>query len=347
MLQHILVPLDGSLRAERAIPSAARIAHAIGGKLTLLRVVTLPMSFSMYAAPTVFGGSEGVLTRDAEAALQYLKQLVSSRSELQGIDVATNVQTGAPAQAILQYAQANTVDLIIMCSHGDTGFKRWLLGSVALHVSRHSSIPVMVLNVRSDAALAEHPAGESSACVLLALDGSPAAEAALVPAAQLCAALAAPGQGMLYLTVVVPRLRLVHDEEGVMNRMHQDDMNAARLYLAGIEQRLHEGELAQFNLAVSSLVISGDDVADNLIRVAEGGESMGTLEGFHGCDLIAMATHGRTGPAHWVMGSVTARVLGTTKLPLLIVRPHLARAEKKAAGRAMEAKQQGGWVGLL
>jgi nucleotide-binding universal stress UspA family protein len=129
--------------------------------------------------------------------------------------------------------------------------------------------------------------------------------------------------------MIVPQLHLVRDEEAVMAHMHAEDMNAARLYLSGVEHRLQEGELAQLYLAVSSSAISGNDVAAILIRVAERGECIGNLEGFRGCDVIALATHGRSGPVRWVMGSVTERVLGTTTLPLLIVRPCLVESEKK------------------
>lgn len=63
-----------------------------------------------------------------------------------------------------------------------------------------------------------------------------------------------------------------------------------------------------------------EDVADTLIRVAELGEETGTYE-VQGCDLIAMATHGRGGLQRWMLGSITERVLDGTNLPLLIVRP--------------------------
>ena len=70
------------------------------------------------------------------------------------------------------------------------------------------------------------------------------------------------------------------------------------------------------------------------------------MEGFRGCDAIALATHGRSGPARWVMGSVTERVLGTTTLPLLIVRPRLVESEKKAT-RQVAGSEQASWTDPL
>ena len=63
------------------------------------------------------------------------------------------------------------------------------------------------------------------------------------------------------------------------------------------------------------------DRANAIVRVAENGEDAQGVGAFGGCDLIAMATHGRGGLQRWAMGSVTERVLHMTKRPLLIVRP--------------------------
>jgi nucleotide-binding universal stress UspA family protein len=91
------------------------------------------------------------------------------------------------------------------------------------------------------------------------------------------------------------------------------------------EQRLHEGKLASLKLSVASSVAVNMDVARTLLAVAEGGESVEEVEIARGCEVMAMATHGRSGVAHWVMGSVTERILGAIRLPLLIVRPQRAQ----------------------
>ena len=66
---------------------------------------------------------------------------------------------------------------------------------------------------------------------------------------------------------------------------------------------------------------SNPELIEILIGAAENGEGMEDVEGFQGCDVIAMATHGRSGLARWAMGSITERVLGATRVPLLVVRP--------------------------
>ena len=79
------------------------------------------------------------------------------------------------------------------------------------------------------------------------------------------------------------------------------------------------GWVTHFGVVCS--VAEGKDVAEALIRIAERGEAVESTGLLGGCDLLVMATHGRSGLQRWVMGSVTERVLGATKLPLLIVHP--------------------------
>lgn len=88
-----------------------------------------------------------------------------------------------------------------------------------------------------------------------------------------------------------------------------------------MQQRLQEGEYANLHLHITLSVIVHTDVAGTLLAIAESGKGMEEIKGFQGCDMLAMATHGRGGLAHWVMGSITERVLGNAKLPLIIVRP--------------------------
>src|SRR5690348_15775192 len=81
------------------------------------------------------------------------------------------------------------------------------------------------------------------------------------------------------------------------------------------------GPIGKLNLTITWSVVPGDDVADTTIKVAEIGEDAGSGAIPGRCDMIAMATHGRAGLQHWVLGSVTERVLSATRLPILVVRP--------------------------
>ncbi len=138
----------------------------------------------------------------------YLARLATAE-QLSGVAMMTEVANGHPAQLILAVARSHLldappVDLIIMCSHGATGFKRWALGSVAQKVARHSPAPVLILHERGSVPTSLHSENMHPVRVLVALDGSPLAETTLEPAAYLSAALSAPARGVLHLARVLP-----------------------------------------------------------------------------------------------------------------------------------------------
>ena len=334
MFKRILVPLDGSERAERALPVAARLARISGGSIVLLRAVTSPIDFAWYAMESPVSMQEG-MEADIARATDYLASVAGS-SELAGIEIKTEVLPGAPALCIFPVVRAFQADLIVMCSHGYTGRTRWILGSVSQKVARHSPVPVLVLredgsvpmNLHLVCGQGEQTDGIRPVRVLVPLDGSSFAETALVPAAHLSAALSAPAQGALHLAQVL-RLPALYEygQNDRLAEMKQRGMREAQAYLSTVERKLREGDLAKFNLSVTSSVSIDPDVAGTLIGIAEIGEDMQEVEEYPPCDLIAMATHGRGGLQRWMLGSVTERVLDSTKLPLLIVRPNETMAE--------------------
>ena len=129
MFRHILVPLDGSERAERAIPVAARLARASGGSITLLRIVVSPFESGWQAMDSPASMQES-LDADQLGVAEYLSHL-SAAAVLAGVATSTSVFKGTPATGILSVARSQRVDIIIMCSHGYAAMTRWALGSVA------------------------------------------------------------------------------------------------------------------------------------------------------------------------------------------------------------------------
>jgi nucleotide-binding universal stress UspA family protein len=334
MFKRILVPLDGSERAESAIPVAARIAKNIGSSIKLIRVVSYPLdSGASMMQPVVL--SEEAMDAELANATDYLRE-IANLTDLAGIPTETQVYSGLPAETILSTIHEREVSLVVMCSHGSTGLKRWILGSVAQKVARHSTVPVLVL--RQDSA----KLGDSVR-ILVALDGSSLAEAALLPAAQLSMALSSPEAGALHLLRVLPLPPVepgTRDE--LLRKVNEEAIEEARAYLSALEQRLREGEFAQFKLSITSSLAIDLDVASTIVGAGEVGENLEGV-GLPGCDAIAMATHGRSGVQRWVMGSMTERVLGTTKLPLLIVRPKVIEVQPEKAREEDAAS----WAGLL
>lgn len=123
MFQQILVPLDGFPCAESALPVAAQIARVTHGALMLVRVLPAPIEASWYAmgsAPLI----EEALERELDEAEHYLASVAQS-PVVAGLETTTKLLTGTPAPSLLAATRSLHPDLVVMCSRGATGIKRW------------------------------------------------------------------------------------------------------------------------------------------------------------------------------------------------------------------------------
>src|SRR5579859_1902201 len=141
MFQRILVPLDGSARAQRALPVAARLARASGGSIILVQALSIDIDLYLVPQPTLI---ERVINVELAEAERYLITLASS-PPLAGVPTETVALFGSAASSLLSVVHSSKADLIVLCSHGRTGMTRWALGSVAEKVARQSPVPVFVL----------------------------------------------------------------------------------------------------------------------------------------------------------------------------------------------------------
>ena len=140
--QRILVPLDGSIRAERVLPAVTPIARALGSQVILFQVPIVYVSG--WLASEWFLPVQGVLATAEQDARDYLSY-VATRLKQQGVNASTATEVGAVAESIIEYAEANQMDLIAMCTHGRTGLRRWALGSVADRVLRAGRVPILLV----------------------------------------------------------------------------------------------------------------------------------------------------------------------------------------------------------
>lgn len=322
MFQRILVPLDGSTRAERAIPVAARLAHASGGSVILMRVMNKSSRLwpSMALRTTL---AQRAIDNELAEVEQYLSAIGNS-TDLEGIPTETEARFGPTVSSILVVADATQADLIMLCSHGYTGMTRRVMGSVAERLAREASVPVLVLRDEGSVSGEIHADSTRPLRALVPLDGSAHARSALEPAAFLVAALAGSAPGILHLLRVVQPVNTSIQEGGMLTASEK-----ARRYLSATADHIRDGfvapAVAQLNLAVTWSVAVDTYVAESLVRAAENAEAVEEFEGLNGCDVIALATHGRDGLQRLAIGSVTGQILANTKLPLLIVPPRSQR----------------------
>ncbi|HEX6307076.1 MAG TPA: universal stress protein [Longimicrobiales bacterium] len=147
-LRHILIPLDGSARAERVFEYAQQLGEAFEARYTLLRVLS-PL---LLTPTTEWNGSfpaVGVPLQHPQVATEYMDEVVE-RMRAVGMEVRAHlIESLAPGAAIVEFARTHGADLIAMSTGAAAGVRRLLLGSVADRVVRSSAVPVLVCNART------------------------------------------------------------------------------------------------------------------------------------------------------------------------------------------------------
>ncbi len=142
MFNKILVCLDGSGPSEQIMPHTKELARQFGSRLILLQVLQVPSSLAAASAQGAEGVIEEEMKRLAYEAKQYLEGIAAPLRET-GLEVETVTIEGSPGDAIVEYAATSGIDLIAIVTHGRKNLGRLVFGSVADHVMRHSSIPVL------------------------------------------------------------------------------------------------------------------------------------------------------------------------------------------------------------
>ncbi|GLV54651.1 universal stress protein UspA [Dictyobacter sp. S3.2.2.5] len=311
MFTHILVPLDGSMLAERALPVAARLVRASGGRITLLQVLDTTDELKSEEPPRLL---------DCTEATHYLTQLAASPI-LRNIQVEQLTTVGDAASTILSTALSSQADVIVISRHCKTNPRQWRLGNVAEQIARYSSVPIFLLRENASSPI-EAPCDLTQPLrMLVPLDGTAHAKVALKPAISLITALAHPAPGALHLAMVLKPLATYQRKE------HNTAMQQAKQYLCHVQASIQD-QLAvplqnkrhTFPTITWSITFA-TDVAVTILEIAEIGASIGGTGIPGGCDAIAMSTHGLHGLQLWTIGSVTDCVLHTTKLPILVMHP--------------------------
>lgn len=294
MTRTVLIPLDGSRLAERAVPYAAHLAEAPHARLLLLHAATdLHMATHLQEELEV------------SVSLDHLVERLRRR----GLDATSRIVHEPPADAIVDVARTEPVDAIVMSTHGRSGIGRWLYGSIADDVLRRATVPVLLISAACD----HHWPLDRPLRVLVPLDGSLMSEAALAPAREFATSL---GAEILLVRAIEEPMQDTYryDAAGLPIRIPAGEVELleARHYLEWIR----DGH----RLACPSADVFADtgEASSVIAEAAARGDA----------DLIVMATHGRTGLERLAMGSVATRVLQRVRVPVLLVsrtyrpRPH-------------------------
>ena len=290
----ILIPLDGSVLAERALAVAASLAARMQSDL---HIVHVQRERIVDEIPTYGLSGEAAHA----AAEQYVHATADRLRANQGGNVSGTVLEGSASSAVVGHAESVGADLIVMSSHGRTGASRFWLGSVADAVMRAAKVPGLM--VRADGA--RQPSLFER--ILVPLDGSELAEAVLPHAI----AIAKLEKARVHLLQVEERAEDLRLSVWAIASPEPDDLPAR---LASADRYLHH-VMARFESEWKPATVSVE--ARGAHRV---GEAIAQVAVERESDLIAMATHGR-GASRMLIGSVADKVIRGTECSVLLLRP--------------------------
>ncbi len=301
-----LVPLDGSHLAEAVLPTVEHLASRFHAKVTLLHVM------EQHAPATIHG--ERHLTGVAEARA-YLEE-VAARLRSTDILVETHVHEDRAenvARSIAEHAQESQSDLVIMCTHGRSGLRGLLFGSIAQQALRRGTYSILLVLPREDG---NAPIFDLRR-ILVPLDGTVAHEPAL-PVAMI---LARAFDAEMHLVLVIPTLATLSGSQAVSGMLLPTTMRAV-LDLA------QQGALDYLEQAAIQCRAQGVPVQSEVLR----GDTVAVVLSFAeqlNVDLLVMASHGRAGLDALLAGSIAPRITGRVSCPLLLVRAGEPIAESK------------------
>jgi len=290
-MRQILYPTDFSEPSARAFENALVLAAWYQAPLTVLHVLPAPVVAAsalpyMYDPMALGGSLREAVQADLSALVEPAKRV--------GLHAVAELRDGNPATETVSVAREIHADLIVMGTHGRTGFQRWVLGSVAETVLRRAPCPVLTVPPRAP----DHPGSMFFKRILCATDFSPASEAAVRYAAN----LAAEADGSLFLVHVVDRPGPPEPH----GNGHPPDFECA----AGDQLRRAVPAEARDWCEVQEIVARGK-AAPEILRLAAA----------HEVGLIVMGIHGRSVLDLMAFGSVTDQIVREAACPVLTVRP--------------------------
>lgn len=299
MYRQIMVSLDGSRFAESALPTAFTVGRLTGADVRMV-MVEEPIPALAYEL-------DDDIVREWSSA--YLDKLGQHAGGNVGGALTYEVLAGHVVEALEAEAGACRADLVVMATHGRGILTRAWLGSVADAFLHQTNRPVLLVRPRDEEA--SDPLDDITyRKVLIPLDGSELSESVLDHALQLGALFDAS----YHLVRIVPyALDVVSPYLPTTFQMNQDLVEEARTSALDYLEE-HADRLRSRGLTVECSVRVDAQAGHGILKEGEA----------HECDLIAMATHGRSGLRRAILGSATDKVLRGTHVPLLLHRHPVA-----------------------
>jgi nucleotide-binding universal stress UspA family protein len=318
MFTHILVPLDGSSIAECVLPHAAKAAQACGARITLLHV--LEHKQSQRDNRPVDPLDWEMKRSEAEAYLATVEE------RLRRLDIVVEpvVVEGNAAEAVVAFAHKNDVDLLVISSHGESGFTGWNVSSTVQKVVLRAYVSILI--VRAYEAPAVTLPDFSYGRIVVPLDGSQRAEWVLSCVQKLAAFEDAAVELVHVLAPPeMPRQAPPSQEDAELARRLLDrNRQEMESYLESLSVRL--------NHDVKVRLLSGKEVVTTLHQFVEEEEGAG---------LLVLNAHGYSENTRWPYGAVPTSFIFYGTTPLLIVQDLSVEKVKPTRAELVAREQKG------
>ena len=284
----ILVPLNGSALAEKALPYAKSIA-----KLKKSNVILFAVSLTIF------------VERRDRLFSSYLEVNAKELNE-EGIKATTATSYGNVAEEIVKYANNNKIDLIVMATHGYTGAKKWMFGSITQKVLYGTKIPVLLIKAKAPEASAEFNR------ILVPVDGSPFSESTFPYIEELARRT---DKEVVLLHICEPPVVPSYGSQPINPtwKKYRDEMWEEMEKLATNYLEKTMAVMKKKRIKVKSRVEKAQtgEVAKTIMKVSREEK----------VDLLTIATQGRAGVSRWVYGSVANKIVEEFPQPILLIRP--------------------------
>jgi len=317
MIDHILIPLDGSALAECVLPHILAIGRAFDARLTLLHVLEPPHTT----------GSEQAIDplewhlkkQEAEEYLERIAAQISSKN----LKVKEVILEGLPAEYIIDFSNNNDVDLIALSTHGRSGLSGWNVSSVVQKIILRSFKSTLLIRAYKSSGL--ELADIRYSRLFVGLDVSTRAEYILPVAVS----LAQFYKAQLILGTVIRRPEILHhfplsdEDESLIMRIADRNYHAASHYF----DQLH-----------SRLSLQGIDLQTRLIVSDNTTVALHDMVEEENADLVMLVAHGHSGEGRWPYGSIANSFItyGTTSL---LIMQDLSGDEIKRTQAEMAARE--------
>lgn len=314
-IQHVAACHDGSTTAERVLCHAVPVAEAYAARVTIIRVLEPPtQSISVPADPV---GWE-MYRLETGAHLERIARQV--RSEDDTVELETQLLEGDPAVQACHWIEAHSVDLTVICTHGEKGRSEWPLGSTARKLIEGARCSLLVV----PASVASSKSRVRYRRIMVPMDGSTWSESVLPVAMRLAEAHRAE----LILAHAVPNAELTRigplspDDISLGQSLRDRNERVAREYLEHLRARLSAS-----GLSVRVLLGFGECARSELLR----------LIAQENPDLVTLSSCGSSAHAESPLGTIAAHLLAYADKPLLLIRaeqrsPRSHRSEPAAVG---------------